>query len=153
MKKILLNIFIYMCLFTLIVPLWGEDKDTTKKKENRSNLIVGQKLIVIKPKIKDVLAIPLGPLKASCKVYFIGEGFGKKKGRILMLGNFPFRVSELEQVKWVSDKKVNGVVPQKFAGLTAQEVKLVVVTSLKVRSNPWKARFVGFEIKFPLPLP
>ncbi len=154
MKKTFMNISICILFFTLICPLGGENKDTTKRTTKQSNIKIAQKLIVIKPKIKAMLSNPLGAVRASTRVYFKGEGFGKKKGRILILGKFPFRVSELEQVKWESDKKVNGLVPQKFAGQTAQKIRFVIVTSLKVRSDPsWEVKFEGFDIKFPVPTP
>lgn len=96
------------------------------------------KLAVTPPKIESVFDVPLGALKPGTKLFLKGKAFGTQPGKILMSGNFPGGHIELVNIEWVSDSKVNGVVPLSVQGQANQSVEIRVLKaplSLKKFSN------------------
>jgi len=104
------------------------------------------KLAVTPPKIESVFYVPLGALKPGTKLFLKGKAFGTQPGKILMSGNFPGGHIELVNIEWVSDSKVNGVVPLSVQGQANQSVEIRVLKaplSLKKFSNAWNMSFIG----------
>jgi len=104
------------------------------------------KLAVTPPKIESMFNVPLGALKPGTKLFLKGEAFGTQPGKILMYGNFPGGHIELVNIEWVTDSKVNGVVPLSVQGQANQSVEIRVLKaplSLKKFSNAWNMSFIG----------
>lgn len=102
----------------------------------------------IKPVVTAAWPDPFGALQAGTRLYLKGEKFGTQKGKIFLKGNFPGGQIELIDVKWVSAKKVNGLIPQSANGQPNQTVHLVVQTSHNVLSDQWgNLGFKGREEK------
>jgi len=101
------------------------------------------------PRIDGVLDVPIGALRPGTKVYLKGSKFGKKKGQILIYGNFKGINSPvaLVNVNWKNSKQIDGVVPQILNGQPNQTVQLKVKTSYNMLSNPWNVNFEGREEK------
>jgi len=102
----------------------------------------------MKPKIQMVIAVPLGALRPGSKLFLKGKNFGEKAGKIFVKGDFPGGKFELQNVKWESSEKVNGIVPQSVNGNPNQVVNVVLLTSYNFKSEPWRMKFEGREEKF-----
>jgi len=92
-----------------------------------------------------VLTSPCCALNPGTKLY-LKESFGNQPGKILMCGNFPGTCVELEQIKWESSTKVNGVVPLSMQGRPNQSVEIKVLAAAPPAgnySNTWKMSFKG----------
>jgi hypothetical protein len=103
---------------------------------------------MFKPVIDAVLDVPLGALKPGTRLYLKGSRFGTQKGKILVQGNFPGGQFELTDVKWESDTKANGLVPQSVKGQPNQTVGVILMTSYNLKSDPWNMKFEGREEKY-----
>ena len=105
-------------------------------------------MVHVKPVIELVLDEPAGALKPGTKVFLLGKHFGKKKGNIIVKGNFTDGQFGLDLIKWKSKKDVEGMVPWSMKGSPNQIVEVVLITSDNVESKPWKMKFEGRESKW-----
>jgi hypothetical protein len=91
----------------------------------------------LKPKITAALPIPFAGLQPGTHLFLKGYGFGTSKGRVLMHGNFPGSPVELVNVEWVSDIRVNGLLPSNLTDICVQDVFIQVERADQVASDLW----------------
>ena len=140
-------VFFFLLFLSFVLSAYATDPRIKKMVPDQPGEITPQSIprpiAMIKPMIESFFDMPAGPLKPGTKLYLNGKDFGTQPGKILMYGKFPNSPIELHNIQWVSDKKVNGVVPMFMDGQANQKVSIRVQRSDKVLSNAKDMNFVG----------
>ena len=100
------------------------------------------------PIIESLLSVPLGALRPLTRLYVNGKYFGKQPGKIILYREGGYSPVELINVNWVSEEKINGVVPELTKTWPNQTVTIKVKSTDNRVSNPMKVLFAAREEKW-----